>query len=359
MLRLGLLLTALSTTGCWHLLPPGDFTTPEYWADFFLDQYTDQLVVGELEPGPEPLSEPRTVLLITGVTIPARWFEPIAARLRRDGFDPVVWEPPALLSYDLFEASEDLAQVVERVHAGSGQARIDILAECTGGLIARHYIQSMGGEAKVDRMVTFVSPQHGVDKAPWAYEIAGWPALRDLTPGSDFLQVVNEAPLPQTTDITSIFSCSDEYIQPYETSIIPGAINIGLCDGTVDHFEMFFDPDVYRVMHGALIRPLDHPPAEVPEMIEEEPEEVEEGPGVEEVPEAPALEEVPEEAAPESPDIIVLMPAEGEGEESPAHGGIRARVVAQADEGCTTSPSGPASSLPLLGLLGLVWRRRR
>lgn len=247
---------ALATlTGCPEL-PPGDITSPYYWSDYFLAKYERERTLGPLEPGPPPLAEPRPVLLITGVTITAEWFEPIVARLERDGFRPVVYEPPALLTGDLFEASAELDAVVERVRRDSGQDKIDILAECTGGLIARHYVQSLGGDAKVARLVTFVSPQHGLPKAPWAASIAGWPALDDLTPGSEFLEAVNDAPLPPNLPITSIYTCTDEYIQPYQTSIIPGATNIGLCDGTVGHFQTFWDPAIYRIMHGALVAPL-------------------------------------------------------------------------------------------------------
>lgn len=234
-------------------LPEGDITSPYYWGDFMLTKYADELVVGELEPGPEPLDEPRAVLLITGVTIPAAWFDPIVARLERDGFRPVVWEPPALLSGSLFEASELLADVVDQVRAESGQEKIDILAECTGGVIARHYVQSLGGDAYVNRLVTFVSPQGGLPAAKYAAKIAGWPALYDLTPGSEFLQAVASVPLPASVHMTSIYTCTDEYIQPYTTSIVPGATNIGLCDGTfVAHFQTFFDPDIYLIMHSAL-----------------------------------------------------------------------------------------------------------
>jgi len=55
--------------------------------------------------------------------------------------------------------------------------------------------------------------------------------------------------------VTSIYSCTDEYIQPYQTSIIPGATNIGLCDEFVGHFEFFWNPDIYLIMHAALIEP--------------------------------------------------------------------------------------------------------
>ena len=246
------ILPALAAATC-QGLPAGDITSPYYWGDFMLEKYADELVVGELEPGPEPLAEPRAVLLITGVTIPAAWFDPIVARLERDGFRPVVWEPPALLSGSLFEASEMLAEVVDEVRAESGQDKIDILAECTGGVIARHYVQSLGGDAYVDRLVTFVSPQAGLPAAKYAAKIAGWPALYDLTPGSEFLQAVASVPLPPSVRMTSIYTCTDEYIQPYSTSIVPGATNIGLCDGTfVAHFQTFFDPDIYLIMHGAL-----------------------------------------------------------------------------------------------------------
>ena len=237
-------------------VPAGDWTSPYFWADVSLNMYASerQYALDHIEPGPTPLATPRTVLLVTGVTIKAEWFDPIVARLKRDGFVPVVYEPPALLSGDLFEAAKELGNVVDRVRAESGQEKIDILAECTGGVIARHYIQSLGGDQSVSRMVTFVSPQHGIAKAPLAAAIAGWPALYDLSPGSDFLNAVNNAPLPASVRFTSIYTCTDEYIRPYQTAKIPGANNIGLCDGFVGHFQTFYDPSIYLIMHDELLK---------------------------------------------------------------------------------------------------------
>lgn len=286
--RLLPVLSAACLTACWDL-PPGDKTSPDFWADLMLDKYGDELVVADLEAGPAPIAEPRTVLLITGVTIRSVWFDPIVARLERDGFAPVVYEPPALLSGSLFQAAEDLALVVERVRAASGQDKIDILAECTGGVIARHYIQSLGGDAKVSRLVTFVSPQNGIAKAPLAAAIAGWPALHDLSPGSEFLRAVNGRPLPANVPVTSIYTCNDEYIQPYDTSIIPGATNIGLCGGFVGHFQTFYDPAIYRVMFDALTKPLPGSPSDEP---------APEAPPTEPAPEAP-----PTQPDPETPSI--------------------------------------------------------
>jgi MYXO-CTERM domain-containing protein len=238
-------------------LPSGDLRDPHTWGNYFLDKYATERAdaVANIEPGPQPLEHPRTVLLITGVTIPAVWFDPIKLRLERDGFRPVVYEPPDLLTGDLVENSQRLGDVVDQVRADTGEQRIDILAECTGGLIARYYIQALGGDAHVRRLVTFISPQHGVPKAAEAEPIAGWPALRDLTPGSDFLNAVNDAPLSPDVPVSSIYSCTDEYIQPFATSEIPGAHNIEVCDGYVGHFRFFYDPQLYILMHDELVAP--------------------------------------------------------------------------------------------------------
>lgn len=234
------------------------FTQPEFWGQLYLNLYRPQLqhAMNHIEAGPPKIAKPRTVLLITGVTIKKEWLDPIAARLRRDGFKTVVYEPPGLLSGSLFQASADLGAVVDRVRAESGEEKIDILAECTGGLISRYYIQSLGGEKKISRLVTFVSPQNGINKLPFVTPLASWPALHDLTPGSAFLHAVQSVPLPRSVPMTSIYTCTDEYIQPYRTSIVPGATNIGLCNGFVGHFQTMYDPSIYLVMHDALVKPI-------------------------------------------------------------------------------------------------------
>lgn len=239
--------------------PSGDLKRPETWGQYFLDKYAAERAeaMDLSEPAPARLTAPRTVLLITGVTVPAEWFDPIKARLERDGFRPVVYEPPDLLSGDLFWNSEQLGHVIDGIREQTGEERIDILAECTGGLIARHYIQSLGGDLHVRRLVTFISPQRGLPKAAEARHIVDWDAVADLVPGSEFLDAVNRAPLPTDVPITSIYSCTDEYIQPYHTSLIPGAKNIKVgCEGpAVRHFQFFYDRGIYNLMHSELVEP--------------------------------------------------------------------------------------------------------
>src|SRR5262245_44620962 len=133
MLRRAIFALAIAFSAC--ELPDGDMTDPATWGNYFLVKYArERAAAMTLEPGPAPLAQTRSVLLITGVTIPKEWFDPIKARLQRDGFRTFVYEPPSLLSGDLFENSERLGAVVDGIRAQTGEAKIDILAECTGGL---------------------------------------------------------------------------------------------------------------------------------------------------------------------------------------------------------------------------------
>ncbi len=236
----------------------GNWRSPHFWADVYLNKFAAQRKAfnENIEPATyPPLAKSRTVVLVTGVTIRAAWFEGIQKRLERDGFKTVMYEPPNLLTGDLFQASKELGDFVEKVQAENGGEKVDILAECTGGLIARHYIQALGGEDHVARMVTFVSPQNGIAAVPLVAWFTGWPALYDLSPGSRFLRTVNSASLPKNVPFTSIYTCTDEYIQPYKTSIIKGATNINICgEGFVGHFQTMYDVKYYKMMHDALMR---------------------------------------------------------------------------------------------------------
>jgi triacylglycerol esterase/lipase EstA (alpha/beta hydrolase family) len=242
--------------GTCEKLPAGNWRSAEFWGELYLDKYSAQLEYANthIEAGPTPITTQRTVLLITGVTIKKEWMMPIQKRLERDGFSTYLYEPPALLSGDLLKESKALDAIVEKIRKDTGETKIDILAECTGGVIARHYIQSLGGDQKIAHMVTFVSPQHGLPIAPLVHAIVGWPALRDLSPGSTFMHAVNDVPLPTNVKFTSIYTCTDEYIQPYKTSKIPGATNIDLCQGFIGHFQTMYDPSIYLVMHDALMK---------------------------------------------------------------------------------------------------------
>ena len=97
---------------CWEDIPAGDYTSVYFWSDVMWNKYAAERALPVTEEGPGALATPRTVLLVTGVTIRAGWFDQIVERLERDGFVPVVYEPPELLSGNLFPASIELKAVI-------------------------------------------------------------------------------------------------------------------------------------------------------------------------------------------------------------------------------------------------------
>lgn len=194
-------------------------------------------------PPPAPT---RTVLLIPGTAITGDYFDSMAARLRADGFDPVVYEAPDLLTGGLADGASKLPDVVDARLRATGETRLHVVAECNGGVATRYWLQVLGGHAKVDQVVTFVSAHHGTWESPIGSWASGFQSLKDITPGSDFLAKLNAAPYPPSLHLTSIYSCNDELMVPYTTSVVPGATNVLFCDHALGHLDGFWDALVYE-----------------------------------------------------------------------------------------------------------------
>jgi triacylglycerol lipase len=65
--------------------------------------------------------------------------------------------------------------------------RFDVVAFSMGGLVARCYIQNLGGAKRVGKFVEISSPNHGTWDAYLLWNAAG----RQMRPGSDFLNALN------------------------------------------------------------------------------------------------------------------------------------------------------------------------
>lgn len=221
-------------------------SSPELWRRLWYAKYWTRLAAPvEAGAASPPFSGTRTVLLVPGTTIGPEFFRPMAERLRRDGFDPVIWAPPDLFTDSLEVGAARIAAKVQRLLAERGATKLHIVAECDGGVAARFYATVLGGSASVDQLVTFVSAHHGSSAAPTGAWFTGWPALDDIRPGSALLARLNAAPAPRDLRFTSIYTCRDEYLWPATTSRVDGATNVELCAHPIGHFDGFWDRVVY------------------------------------------------------------------------------------------------------------------
>ena len=78
--------------------------------------------------------------------------------LRRRGFRRVLAINYSPLTSDVRLAATNLATRVEQLCAETGFERIHVIGHSMGGLIARYYVQRLGGDARVHTLVTLGTP---------------------------------------------------------------------------------------------------------------------------------------------------------------------------------------------------------
>ncbi|MCB5165873.1 alpha/beta fold hydrolase [Streptomyces bambusae] len=167
-------------------------------------------------PAPGPDTAPRPpVLLLHGFTDNRSVFlllRPLLAAHGQRRVEAVNYSP---LTTDLRTAAAALAQRVEDVCARTGQDRVDLVGHSLGGLVARYYVQRMGGDTRVRTLVCLGTPHGGTRVAPL---MDAHPLVRQMRPDSD---VIRELRLPAPgcrTRFVSFWSDLDQLMVPAETA---------------------------------------------------------------------------------------------------------------------------------------------
>jgi hypothetical protein len=84
-------------------------------------------------------------------------------------------------------------------------------------------------------------------------------ACRQLAPGSDLLNQLNDADLPEGLPWLSIWTENDETVQPPDSARLGGAVNVplqSLCPkAQVSHSQLPTDPQVTAMVLNALAGP--------------------------------------------------------------------------------------------------------
>lgn len=172
------------------------------------------------------------VLLVTGSMIVSDFYDVMAKRLEERGFRPVVYQPPDLFTESLVTGAGRISEAVDAVLASTGEDRLIILAECDGGIASRYYVEKLGGDQKVSRLITFVSAHNGTE---WMEKATFPQAIVDIHPDSEFMKEARTRRPPADGPLMiSLYVCTDEIMIPYTTSMVPGALNIEVCDDGFD-----------------------------------------------------------------------------------------------------------------------------
>lgn len=155
--------------------------------------------------------EPCPVLLTPGYRDDERKLSWLVAQMQRSGLQPLIISPqPSDGSVGIDDLAVALAQEIES-QLGPDQP-FDFFGFSMGGLMGRYYLQRLGGEKRMRRLVTLATPHRG----SWtARLLPALPAMLQMCPDSDFLKDLNQ-------DLTPLAQCDFVALwTPFDLSVTP------------------------------------------------------------------------------------------------------------------------------------------
>ena len=235
-----------------------------------------------------PLHRPYPVILIHGTISSKNVWQNLVLRLRADDF--VVFCPDYGVhgTQDIPSSAADVGAYIEQVLAATGATQVDIVGHSQGGLLARYWINEMGGEDHVHHLLTLGTPHHGTT----LLGMLGGLVTRESTQrmatstvrrifGPAGMQQVVGSPLLETLAASEdtrphiLYSCfatlNDSTVVPHDQAFLKGegdrsdgsprVQNTYLQDRGISrcrHEELPSHPQVQALVHEFLLDGLDH-----------------------------------------------------------------------------------------------------
>ena len=158
----------------------------------------------------DPLAARIPVVLVHGLVDNRSVFAVMRHGLRRRGFAQVcTWNYSPLLR-SVESAAAALEQHIERICRETGHERVHVVGHSLGGLVARYLVQRLGGDARVESLVTLGTPHGG---SRWAH-VLPTPLVRQLRPGSPLFQELATPAPGCRTRVTAVYSDLDQMVVP-------------------------------------------------------------------------------------------------------------------------------------------------
>jgi triacylglycerol lipase len=206
---------------------------------------------------------PNPVILVAGLSGPSIAYEPLAARLRGDGYRVFIYQLPGLGFGDIPESARAFGTYLAQLKASLGASKVDVVGHSEGGLVARYYLKSLGGTTNVQRYISLGTPQYGTAIANIIRFLArgdciGITACQQMAVGSTFLAGLNAGDdTPGAVRYTAIRTAQDELVRPVDNARLDdGATNLLIQSRCplriVGHLGLILDGTTYTAIHQAL-----------------------------------------------------------------------------------------------------------
>lgn len=201
------------------------------------------------------------VIIVAGTFSPAFANEPLAQRLRNDGYSVRIFELPTLGTQDINKTAQALSTFVNDVRSSTDAAKVDLIGHSQGGLVSRAYIKNYGGATKVDSNIMLGTPNQGTSIAniiDFFAQCVGVVACNQMAIGSTFLNNLSAGDdTIGSVRYTSIRTLQDELVRPVDNAkTYDGTVNVLIQSKcwarVVGHLGLIIDGTVYSAARQAL-----------------------------------------------------------------------------------------------------------
>ncbi len=190
------------------------------------------------------------ILLVHGFADNRSVFAVLGRALRKRGFGVVYginYSVLTALTGDVRSAAREFGREVERICEATSAEQVHVVGHSLGGLVARYYVQRLGGDARVHTLVSLGTPHQGT----LAAYLLPTPVLRQLRPDSDVVAELTEPSPGCRTRFVAVWSALDQLIVPQRNARLdhPDLLVTNLRLSDVGHLSLSVDP---RAIHAVV-----------------------------------------------------------------------------------------------------------
>lgn len=204
------------------------------------------VTLSSFDPAPAPADPSKPpVVIVHGIDGSALDMTRLARALRASGRE--VFTPSLTPNNGSAPIEELSAQLASYIDSTLPDLSFDLIGYSMGGIVSRHYLQSLNDSSRVRRYVSLSAPQNGTLTA---YFRSG-PGAIQMRPGSPFLaQLHQHTPNVPTS---SFWAPTDLIILPPSSARIPGAQNVSRLG--LGHFSFIIEKRCIQDIITALDAP--------------------------------------------------------------------------------------------------------
>jgi pimeloyl-ACP methyl ester carboxylesterase len=171
-------------------------------------------------------------------------------QLVRRGFSSIHTFSYSPLTLDVRRTAERMGAEIERICEESGSDQIHVVGHSLGGLIARYYVQRLGGDERVHTCVTLGTPHQGTVAA----RLLPWPLVKQVRPDSDLMAELAEPAPGCRTRFVAFYSDVDQLIVPQRRARVrhPDLLASNVRVRGVGHLSLPFHGEVVHRITGVL-----------------------------------------------------------------------------------------------------------